>query len=104
MNDLHTAARAFLLATAGDPEVTINVKSQQKRADLVALADSLRAALLQYEKNEDAKQARIDALMLEFCPDEMTEEQLANWAAHQRAVKGGVRQALQPINKEGNER
>ena len=33
-----------------------------------------------------AAQARIDELMLEFCPDEMTPEQLANWAAHQRAV------------------
>ena len=28
-------------------------------------------------------QARIDALMLEYCPDEMSEEQKRNWAAHQ---------------------
>lgn len=28
-------------------------------------------------------QAHIDALMLEFCPDEMTPQQKANWAAHQ---------------------
>jgi hypothetical protein len=26
---------------------------------------------------------RIDNLMLEYCPDEMTEEQKDNWAAHQ---------------------
>ena len=31
-----------------------------------------------------ALQARIDALMLEYCPDEMTEAQKANWAAHQK--------------------
>lgn len=29
-------------------------------------------------------QAKLDALMLEFCPGEMTEAQKANWAAHQR--------------------
>lgn len=32
------------------------------------------------------QQAKIDSLMLEFCPDEMTPMQLANWAAHQQAV------------------
>ncbi len=31
-------------------------------------------------------QARIDALMLEYCPDEMTPEQIAEWERHQRAV------------------
>ena len=33
-----------------------------------------------------AKQSEVDALMLEYCPNEMTQEQLDNWAAHQRAV------------------
>ena len=28
-------------------------------------------------------QARIDELMLEYCPDEMTPEQLDEWARHQ---------------------
>ena len=32
----------------------------------------------------DALQARIDELMLEYCPDEMTEAQKANWARHQK--------------------
>ena len=31
-------------------------------------------------------QARIDALMLEYCPDEMTPEQIAEWERHQQAV------------------
>lgn len=34
----------------------------------------------------DALQARIDELMLEYCPEEMTEAQKANWARHQRPV------------------
>jgi hypothetical protein len=32
----------------------------------------------------EAMQAKIDSLMLEYCPDEMTEEQKAKWAAHQK--------------------
>jgi len=34
----------------------------------------------------DALQAQLDALMLEYCPDEMTETQKENWARHQRPV------------------
>ena len=30
-------------------------------------------------------QAKIDALMLEYCPDEMTPEQVSEWGRHQRA-------------------
>lgn len=30
------------------------------------------------------RQAKIDELMLEYCPEEMTKEQLENWAKHQR--------------------
>lgn len=32
-------------------------------------------------------QAEVDALMLEYCPSEMSQEQLDNWAAHQRSVE-----------------
>lgn len=32
-------------------------------------------------------QSRIDEFMLEYCPDEMTKEQLDSWAKHQRAVQ-----------------
>jgi hypothetical protein len=32
------------------------------------------------------QQAEIDRLMLEFCPLDMTQEQISNWAKHQCAV------------------
>jgi hypothetical protein len=38
----------------------------------------------------DFLQAQIDKLMLEYCPDEMTESQMHNWALHQKLVKGEV--------------
>lgn len=49
-----------------------------------------------HEENErlraqvGALQARVDALMLEFCPGEMTEEQIETWARHQRPASDEV--------------
>lgn len=40
-----------------------------------------------WRKKLAAKQAEVDALMLEYCPSEMSQEQLDNWAAHQRPAK-----------------
>lgn len=37
-------------------------------------------------KECDAKQAKIDSLMLEYCPDEITDEQMAEWSANQKPV------------------
>ena len=34
--------------------------------------------------DSDSKQAIIDELMLEYCPDEMTKEQIENWEKYQR--------------------
>lgn len=35
----------------------------------------------------DYQQAKIDALMLEYCPEEMTEDQLEEWKKHQKVVE-----------------
>ena len=35
-------------------------------------------------------QAKIDALMLEYCPDEMTPEQMAEWERHQKSYGMGA--------------
>ena len=37
-------------------------------------------------KECDAKQAKIDSLMLEYCPDEITDEQMTEWSANQKPV------------------
>lgn len=36
------------------------------------------------EKEVATKQAKIDSLMLEYCPNEMTEKQIKNWEKHQK--------------------
>lgn len=35
----------------------------------------------------EAMQAKIDSLMLEYCPDEMTAEQIKVWGESQRGAK-----------------
>lgn len=50
-----------------------------------ATARSSDTARIEEMKKRDALQAKVDELMLEYCPDEMTEEQLRNWESHQRA-------------------
>ena len=46
-------------------------------------------AIENLHKKLAAAQAKIDALMLEYCPEEMTEDQLQEWERHQRVVKVG---------------
>lgn len=48
-----------------------------------ATARASDAARLEEMKKRDALQAKIDALMLEFCPNEITEEQFRGWARAQ---------------------
>ena len=50
---------------------------------------SIRDVVDRAEKAEcraERLQAKVDALMLEYCPDEMTPEQLAEWEKHQAEV------------------
>lgn len=46
-------------------------------------AAALRAELAEAKKDRDAKQAKIDELMLEYCPEEITPEQLAEYERNQ---------------------
>ena len=39
--------------------------------------------IVQLSKEKCALQAKIDSLMLEFCPEEMTQEQLGRWEESQ---------------------
>lgn len=44
---------------------------------------------------QDEKQAKIDALMLEYCPDEMTPEQTEEWGRNQRPVSDEQQRAIE---------
>jgi len=44
----------------------------------------LYKVLANVANESEARQAKIDALMLEFCPDRMTPEHIPNWKKHQK--------------------
>ncbi|WP_420465557.1 hypothetical protein [Panacagrimonas sp.] len=52
---------------------------QDPHALTAEMADLIRELLAENER----LQARVDALMLEHCPDEMTPEQVAEWGESQ---------------------
>jgi len=45
--------------------------------------ERLEADVVALKKQLGAKQARIDELMIEHCPNEVTDEQWAEWCSHQ---------------------
>ena len=61
--------------------------SYQKQVDYrdVAIGELSIKLQIQGQRN-DALQAKVDSLMLEYCPDEMTKEQLDEWADNQVAA------------------
>jgi hypothetical protein len=54
--------------------------------DWKGLYDGMSTLCEQQQRRASAAEARVDALMLEYCPDEMTPEQVENWKRHQRAA------------------
>lgn len=65
--------------------------------------DSQERSLLAQEAADEIErlQAKIDALMLEYCPDEMTPEQRTEWAKHQRPSaepSDGSRTTVEPAS------
>jgi hypothetical protein len=77
-------AEDYPTKTMSTAKVAQRMGEASEQLKIVALkvrqgADALMAEL-------EAKQARIDALMLEFCPEEMTADQKERWARAQRMV------------------
>lgn len=80
-------------------EKILSQRDEERRERLYARirTDRIYELILQRTKSAEAelaklraelavRDARIDALMLEYCPDEMTKEQIENWCKHQRAI------------------
>lgn len=49
--------------------------------------DRLNIELASKQKEIDALQSKLDALMLEYCPEYMEDAQLLEWERNQRTVK-----------------
>lgn len=55
--------------------------------------------IVELERENAALQARLDELMLEYCPDEMSAEQIDNYAKHQRPVSAEEEAAIDAAMK-----
>lgn len=64
------------------------------------LENKLQRQLTAAIKKIEEQQAKIDRLMLEYCPDEITPEQFDEFENHQKAVKKEPLAALNEINIE----
>lgn len=58
------------------------VNEWRNKDETLVLINEMHNTILQ-------QQAKIDALMLEYCPDDMTIEQIANWANNQKLIEFG---------------
>lgn len=74
-----TLSAELLRLTRNDADARIALDADHDWKEMYERAKKAEAELA-------ALQARIDALMLEFCPEDMTEEQVAAWSARQRVV------------------
>lgn len=52
-------------------------------SELIAILNNEKSQL---QRENASLQAKLDSLMLEYCPEEMSQEQIANWGKNQRRV------------------
>ena len=62
--------------------------------DALLRAETAEAKVARLTDLVAARDARIDALMLEYCPSEMSAEQVSEWMKHQREVPEAKHRAL----------
>ena len=74
----------------GFPERMQEIRDALREADVLnnETGNLPLKAIEKLVAERDALQAKVDALMLEYCPDEMTPEQVEEWAKHQVPVDG----------------
>lgn len=82
---------SIVINTTKAPESSIElVKLLRANAESLLCqqaADEIEGLHTELRHQLDAKEAEVDALMLEYCPSEMSQAQLDNWAAHQRPIE-----------------
>jgi hypothetical protein len=66
-----------------------NVALREQLKDCSAAFDKQQEALDRNTEQIADKQAKIDALMFEYCPIEMSLEQIARWKKHQVVKEDG---------------
>lgn len=84
---LYYDADVETLQDALDAEMEMKARAREQRDRMVARCNTIRDQRTAAEKECGRLQARIDELMMEYCYEEMTDEQLKRWAACQKMSK-----------------
>lgn len=87
-NDLIAAAISFAgTEVINGKEHALVFRTAEEFGDCIrSISNTLLKQFFEQQVIINSKQAKIDALMLEYCPDEMTPEQLEEWEKHQHVV------------------
>jgi chromosome segregation ATPase len=88
LKELHRISEA-LGTNEGHSSVTHIETLREQLKDCSAAFDKQQEMLDRNAEQLANKQARIDALMFEYCPIEMSLEQIMEWKKHQRPVQEG---------------
>ena len=87
-------------ATAADP-LALDLASTLNNVGTEL--EQLRAECERLRRDAELKQAKVDSLMLEYCPDEMSQEQLENWKHHQRKATPEETAAIDAASADGEQ-
>lgn len=68
---------------ANETLLKTSLNQEKENHDLNKLIGAWRRIADRASNEVEAQQAKIDSLMLEYCPNEMTKEQIKNWEKHQ---------------------
>lgn len=83
MNKTDYHAKAILIAQQF-ANIHLNLLDNASFEPPAWVIDALENTIEFLDMEIDDKQAKIDTLMLEYCPDEMTQEQILDWSNNQQ--------------------
>ena len=85
MNKTDYHAKAILIAQQF-ANIHLNLLDRNSFEPPAWAIDALENTIEFLDMEINDKQAKIDALMLEYCPDEMTQEQILDWSNNQQCI------------------
>lgn len=87
LGDERVQEAAKLLRLCSQQKMEMGMSEANQQLERFPEELRMRKELDELRRELAAKQAQIDRLMLEFCPDEMTQDQISEWKRHQKVVQ-----------------
>lgn len=97
--DIEIGDWMFLVKELEEQNFDLAAKFKQEKESHDQDLERDHKAIIEWKSRVDSAQAKIDRLMFEFCPDEITDEQFRRWQEHQRPVSKEETQAIDAAAK-----